>query len=265
MKPDAVTVRDRLVMPFLRAGQGEPLILIHGFADQKETWSLIAPLLARRYEVIAPDLPGYGDASAIDATEAHLASQAAFLEDFLDQVGLDRVHLCGNSMGGGVALTFAARHPERVRSISLISSMGPEASPSELRSLIDGGGRNPLLPASWAEYEAMLGFIFEHRPRLPGPVWRHMASRQIARRGRYSAQFDHLTDTLEVDLGTLRAPTLIVHGLRDRLIHPSTGEALAAQIPDTRLVLMEGVGHAPQWEAPRRTLIALQSFLAQVQ
>lgn len=263
MKPGRVTIRDRIAMPYLTAGHGEPLILLHGFADQKETWSLIAPLLARRFKVIAPDLPGYGDAGAIQATQAHLAEQATFLEAFLDRMGLDRVHLCGNSMGGGVALTFAARQPRRVRSLTLISSMGPEEEPSELRRSIDEG-HNPLLPASWPEYEAMLDFIFERRPKLPGAVWKHMATRHIERRDRYDAQFEHLTDSLEVEFGALRMPTLIVHGRQDRLIHRTTGESLARQIPDTRLIMLDDVGHAPQWEAPRRTVVSLQSFLAQV-
>ena len=248
-------------IPCLVAGQGETLVLIHGFADQKETWSLIAPWLARGRRVIALDLPGYGDASALEhPSGSAITALARFLESFLDTLGIESAHLCGNSMGGGVALALAAQSPKRVKSLILLASVGPSVHDSQLKECVERGV-NPLLPSSMIEYEAMLDFIFERRPPLPGPVRRHLAQRHIERREIYAAQFDHLLDDFPDEYPQLTAPTLIIHGSRDRLIHPSTATVLAQRIPGAQLVMLPAIGHAPQWEAPRKTINAIQDFL----
>lgn len=250
-------------IPYLSAGQGKALILLHGFADQKETWGLLAPWLSKRRRVIALDLPGYGETDSIDPTSATLSAQARLVMAFLDKLGLEgSVDVCGNSMGGGVALRLAQLAPDRVRSLILMASMGPTLEDSELKRRIDAGN-NPLLPTNFDEYDDMLAFIFERPPLMPGALRRHMARRHIARRDDFSAQFDQIIDGVPDQYDVIKAPTLVIHGLHDRLIPASTGRALAARLPDARLMLIEDIGHAPQWEAPRRTLFAMERFFKQ--
>jgi len=92
-----------------------------------------------------------------------------------------------------------------------------------------------------------------------------MASEHIARRQVYARQFDTASEDFEINLEDISAPALVIHGLRDRLVHPSTAQALARRIPDTRILLMSAVGHAPQWEQPRQTQTAIATFLAEVE
>ncbi len=257
----------QIKIPYLEGGAGTPLVFLHGFADQKETWSILAPRLADRHRVLLPDLPGYGDATLVGPDEATLEAQAEHLRGFLDRVGVyGPAHLCGNSMGGGVALEFAKRYPERVASLSLLSTMGPTRTPSDLQGLMEQS-LCPLLPKTLDDYEEMLSFVFAKRPPLPRVFWRHLANRAAERHEHHSSIFYHIAE-ISPDWGERIEPlphrTLFLHGRQDRVIHWSTSQALAGLMPSSTLLLMDGVGHAPQWEAPRRTLSALRNFLSMV-
>lgn len=256
---------DGVRMPYLHGGTGPAVVLLHGFADQKETWAPIAPLLVRHHSVIAPDLPGYGDADAVDASDATLGRLSDYLGGFLDYLGRRRVHLCGNSMGGGVALRFAAEHPARVASVSLLASVGPEVTPSEF-GLLYAQGENPLVPSTVDEYGRMLDFVFAKRPPFPKWLQLYMAERQTARHGRLNAYFKMLAtppagDSIPDEIEAIDVPAVVIHGTHDRVIHPNTGEALARRLPQARHVTLDGVGHGVQWEAPMRTYAAISEVI----
>lgn len=251
-------------MPYLHAGQGDPVLFIHGFADQKETWSLVARLLSRGYRVIAPDLPGYGAADRIEDTHADTDSQARFVRQFLDELGIGRAHVVGNSMGGGIAQRLATLAPAQVQTLTLICSMGPAIRKSQFTEHLEIHGGNALIPRSVEQYISMLDWVFEHKPPFPGPLLRHMARRQVARADDYEAYFSVLeTEWDWSQVETPQQPTLVIQGRRDRVIHPATARGLVEQLPDARLLMLAGTGHAPQWEKPRATARALQGFLGQ--
>jgi pimeloyl-ACP methyl ester carboxylesterase len=252
-------------MPYLHGGTGPALVLLHGFADQKETWAPIAPLLARKHSVIAPDFPGYGGADEVAPAETTLGKLSGYLAAFLNSMGRHRVHLCGNSMGGGVALRFAADFPDRVASLSLLASLGPEVIKSEF-GRIHTGGDNPLIPGNLEEYHQMLEWVFAKRPPFPKWLQAYMAERQASRRQRLHTYFEVLTnppagESLPSDLESIDVPALVMHGTRDRVIHPSTGEALAQRLPCARHIILRGVGHGVQWEAPVRTRAAIEEVI----
>jgi len=118
-------VVDGVAMPYLSCGAGVPVLLIHGFGADKETWLPLTLALSRSRRVIMMDLPGFGAATQVGSDRGHARAQAAAVAGFADALGYYRVHLCGNSMGGGISLRFAADYPERVRSMALICSAGP--------------------------------------------------------------------------------------------------------------------------------------------
>src|SRR6185437_2812783 len=91
------------------AGQGPTLLLIHGMAGSSATWDAIIPRLAKNYRVIAPDLLGHGK-SAKPRGDYSLGAFAAWLRDLLDELGIDRVTVIGQSLGGGIAMQFAYQH-----------------------------------------------------------------------------------------------------------------------------------------------------------
>lgn len=247
---------------YLHGGSGPPLVLLHGFGDQKETWSLLAPFLARRFHLYAPDLPGYGDADEIPVERASFAAQAEWLEAFLDQLGLERVHLAGNSMGGGISVRFAYHHPDRVASMALLCAFGPRAEPSELDRLMERG-QNPLFPVDRQGYDGLMAFLFARRPYLPRAMRRYLASRHARRHDGFVERFDRIMhgpaeEGIPAELESIRVPALVIHGLADRALHPSIGRAYAQRLPDARGLFVPGVGHVPQWEMPRKTLRAMR-------
>ena len=117
-----------------QAGQGEPVVLLHGFGGSSWSWRHLMPALARRHRVIAPDLNGFGWTQRPREVAAYsYAGQAAMVLGVLRELGVERFHVIGHSYGGGLALWLAARHPERVRSLVLVSSVLPTTATSSAR------------------------------------------------------------------------------------------------------------------------------------
>lgn len=264
LRRDSVFV-DGVRVPYLAAGDGPSVLMLHGFADQKETWSLVGRLLSARYRVLAPDLPGFGAAGRIGASEASTAVLARYVVGFMDALGVDVAHVVGNSMGGGVAQRLGAGWPDRVSSLGLICSMGPEIHKSQFTRHREQHGGNVLVPRSVDEYMAMLEWVFERKPPFPSLVMRHMARRQIERAADFTAYFATLESSWDwSSVEIAQQPTLIIQGRRDRVIHPATARGLADALPDARLLMLAGTGHAPQWERPRVTADALDAFFRAV-
>lgn len=264
----SVTI-DGLRVPFLvRDGDArEPVVLIHGFGGDKESWMLMARYLSRRRAMIAVDLPGYGAASAVPAERATLRHQAAVLAELCDRLGLRRPHLVGNSMGGGIAQRFAADYPGRAGSLVLIGSMGPEAEPSVL-DLALLRGENPLVPQHLDEADAFLAFVAERMPPVPRPMSRWAIAQRIAARDRLAALFAAIDKSvappdsgLPADLAAIQEPALVIHGALDRVIDVSSARALAASLPRASLRVLPGIGHLPQLEAPIEVARMIDVFI----
>ena len=103
-------------------GQGNPLVLIHGFPNDSAAWNTVVPELAKQYQVILPDLPGAGN-SPLPDTALTMEYMAAAIKEVLDNEGVSKAVLAGHSMGGYTAMQFTASYPERVQGISLIHSL----------------------------------------------------------------------------------------------------------------------------------------------
>ncbi len=260
LRRDCVDVGD-VSMPFVTAGSGEPVLFLHGFADQKETWSIVGRLLSDRFQIVAPDLPGFGVASRVPPSHTGTRALARYVVQFLDALGLDKVHMVGNSMGGGVAQRVAYHQPGRVHTLTLICSLGPTLLKSAIARLGETTEKNPLIPRSHEEYLEMLDWVFARKPPIPAVVMRHVARRQVARADDFTQYLRALEDDWDWDaVGLATQPTLIVQGSRDRVIHPSTARGLADELPNARLLMLSGTGHAPQWEQPAVIARALAGF-----
>src|SRR3954471_6487053 len=112
------------------AGQGPPVVLIHGMVNSSRHWEQVALRLADRYTVIAPDLIGHGD-SATPRGDYSLGAHAAVIRDVLSAIGVERATMVGHSLGGGVAMQFFWQFPQRTERLALVSSggLGDEVSP----------------------------------------------------------------------------------------------------------------------------------------
>ena len=171
-------------------------------------------------------------------------------------------------MGGGIALRFAHDFPERVRALVLVASVGPVHVANELTEAL-ARGENLLTPGSREQTEAFLRTVTARPPRVPRAVQRYVTSQRIASKQRLDAIFSGWAEApdderIPHDLAGITAPALIIHGAQDRIIHPATADILASRLPRARRVILDGIGHVPQLEAPARVAQLIARFVATV-
>lgn len=243
-------------LPYLEGGQGEPLLLLHGFGGNKDHWTMIAPHLTPHFHVYAPDLPGFGDATRDTGAAYDLDAQLARIAAFAERLGLERFHLAGNSMGGYLAAHFAARHPERVSSLWLLAPAGvAEAEESEVMTLI-ARGDNPLITTDMAAFDRLTRLCFAVPPAMPKQFKRPLLARARAEAAWNERMFEAIfaaPQTLETVVARLPARLLVVWGDEDRILHPSALSILAGLCPQAECLLMVRMGHVPMIERPAHT------------
>lgn len=242
-------------------GKGPAIVLVHGFPLDGAMWSGVARALSSRFHVFKPDLPGRGnsEAPAPTSVEAH----ADFLEALLGQIE-GPVGLAGFSFGGYIALALMKRRPENVRALALVDTRASadddagRAKRDETIAAVRANGVAPLvesMPAKVLSPESM------GRADLVERV-RRIISRQKP-------------ETVEADLTAMRdrpdsndflreisVPTLVVVGERDLLTPAADSEAMAAAIPEARLVVVAGAGHLSPMERPKAVAEPLGEFFA---
>lgn len=255
LQPKQITLPDHTQVAYLDGGQGEPLVLLHGFGADKDNFTRVARWLTPHFRVIAPDLIGFGESTHLPDADYHYAAQAERVHSFVQALGLRQVHLGGNSMGGALAMSYAAQHPQEVRSLWLIDSAGvADAPPSELVKILTRGGRNPLLVTKESDFAELMKFTMADPPYLPDMVVNTLARERIANQALERKVFEQIaTDSVSGAVKGLPTPTLIVWGAEDRALSVGTVPMLQALLPHAQAVVMPGVGHAPMIERPQQS------------
>ena len=242
------------------------LVFLHGFGSSLHTWESWAGPLSHDYRVIRLDLPGFG-LTGPDPTADYSDSRGLqVLAAVLDGLGLARATLIGNSLGGKLAWMFAARYPERVEKLVLISPDGfaspgfeygkPPHVPAAMRALPyvlpTPMVRMSMKPA-FADPAALTdGLVRRYRDMMLAPGVRRA---MLARMGQVTLQ------PPEPLLRQIKAPTLLLWGEQDGMIPFRNAQDYLREIPGSRLVALPGLGHVPQEEDPARSLPPLQAFL----
>jgi len=243
---------------------GETLVLIHGFAADKDNWLRFSRHLTDRYRVIALDLPGFGDSDR-PAGSYDVGTQAERLGDILDALGIDQAHLLGNSMGGHIAALFAARYPSRVRSLALFANAGIDSpNKSELYRLLQSGGANPLVVRQPEDFQKLLQFVFFEPPYLPESLKRYLGERAMANAAHHDQVFQQLVERyipLEPELPRIQAPTLLLWGRQDRVLDVSSIDVMQPLLQKPSVMIMDNVGHAPMLERPQESALLYRHFL----
>ena len=255
-----------LSITYTEGGSGPTLLLVHGFNADKDNWTRMAAALTDDYRVVALDLPGFGESTRDPALRHDIVSQTERLKAFHDALELGVVHLAGNSMGGEISAVYATRYPEDVGSLTLINAAGVTSpEPSEMATRL-AAGDNPLIANNAEEYTELLAFVFVEPPWIPGVVVEHFASVAIDNRPFTEQVWRDLRaspSNIEASLGDIQAPTLILWGDTDRVLHVSGAAVYDAGIPSSEVVIMERMGHIPMVERPEETAGHLRAFLDQ--
>lgn len=244
-----------------RLGSGEPLLLLHGLGGCWQVWRPVLDAVAREREVIAADLPGFGQSAPLPAevvpSPAALAREVAA---FLDECGWQTAHVAGNSLGGWVALELAKLG--RARSVIAISPGGFWSRPGlwfargSLRASrwIARALRPVVEQAVGSKFGRTLLLSQMHaRPwRVPAPD-AALALRAFTDAPGFEATFRASLQRQGFrDDGSIRCPVTVAWGTRDRLLMPRQLARVRERLPEARLVSLEGCGHVPTWDDPER-------------
>ncbi len=256
--------------------KGETILMVHGFGADKDNWVRLAIELKDTYHIIAVDLAGHGESSLYKNSKGEeldflITSQASRLNALLDELKIEKVHLMGNSMGGAIGLTFAALYPQRLQSLVLLDNAGIESpNRSEFFKLLDKG-ENPLIARKPGDYPVLLDFVMSDQPFIPWPVSAVMERKAIARADLNDKVFADLMKSQEQMgeagfvnsmLATIKTPTLVIWGEEDRVLDVSSVKVMEEHMPNTKSVILDGIGHVPMVEAPGQVSDAFRHFAA---
>jgi len=257
-----IDLPDGLHYVYLEGGKGEPLMLLHGFGGSKDNFAMVARYLTPHFQVIIPDEFGFGESSRPLDGDYTPPAQAEHLHALTQALGLSRVHVGGNSMGGQIALTYAARYPTEVTSLWLLDSAGVWSAPkSEMMKIVEEGGRNPLLIKSENDFAQVIKFLMSKPPFTPRPMLNVLARARLQNlelEQRILKQFSG--DSVEKRIAGLSTPTMIVWGEKDRVFNVATAEVLHKLMPKSQVVILPDTGHVPMMERPEESAEAYLRF-----
>jgi pimeloyl-ACP methyl ester carboxylesterase len=240
-----------------RRGKGAPLVLLHGYPLDHHLWDEVAPLLEDTFDLILPDLRGFGESSTIDSFYA-MEDYATDIGSLLDKLGIKKAALAGHSMGGYVALAFVRLFPERVRGLGLVSSQ-VLADPTERKEARYKSAAEVMEHGIDSVVETMAP-KFTSNEKLQAFARASMERQQPAAYiGALKAMASRVDSTPL--LASFRFPVVLIHGTSDELIPIDRAREVKAALPQAHLVEISGAGHIPMMEDKEKTAEALK-FLA---
>ncbi|MCK9496037.1 MAG: alpha/beta hydrolase [Dehalococcoidia bacterium] len=254
------------------------LLMLHGYAATSEMWSDVATDLAREFRVIALDQRGYGQSDRAEDMDYTRSTQLEDLEAFVDAVGLRSLTLVGHSLGGALAICYAAEHPEVVTALVVV-----EAAPEVLRSGIEGLRRLLLTGESFESVDAAVDAFRQFQP--------YASTEQLERRvhsvlrigedGRLAWDFDEAFRDPQIrppepDPGQRRlsdlwdcadrvqCPTMIIRGQDTDMLTPEAIQRLHRRVAGSRVSLIEDAGHQVPTDQPASLALNVREFLQSI-
>ncbi|MEX0754414.1 MAG: alpha/beta fold hydrolase [Actinomycetota bacterium] len=251
-RPDGARLYHELHGPTDRSA----LVLLEGMGGDIAGWRRNVPHLAVDHRVVAWDLRGNGRSLLGTVPEDVPMGIETFVDDtlaLLDELGIERAHLYGQSFGGMIAQEFALNHPGRVRALVLAATHGGRAHLVP----VPANRRTAPNDRPWITLYAP-GFPEAHPEHVAGDLASGTGQEPVARRRQWEAiqTFDSFDR-----LGSIHAPTLVLHGAQDRMIDPRNARLLAERIPGARLETLEGAGHVYHSEQADRSDALVLAFL----
>ncbi|HEX2090558.1 MAG TPA: alpha/beta hydrolase [Actinomycetota bacterium] len=253
-------------MAYVDAGDGPPVVLLHGFPTSSHLWRREAWLFAERMRVIAPDLLGYGESEKPLGADLSEEAQTRYVDELLGQLGIERAAVVGHDLGGGIAQMLALDGEVDVACLVLLDAVCFDAWPIEGVRMLQSGDPEQERPDF---VEEILRLIFDtgiaHKDRLDRgglapfrAAWRDdpaaffRAARAITGRGLAGR---------EAELANLDVPTFVLWGEEDPFLPPELAERLGETIPGATVALLPGCSHFVTEEAPQTVGPLVYHFL----
>jgi pimeloyl-ACP methyl ester carboxylesterase len=240
-----------------RTGSGKPLVLVHGYPLDHTTWNEVVPLLKNDFDLILPDLRGFGQSEVIES-QYKIVDMAADIAGLLDHLGIEQTAIAGHSMGGYIALAFARAYPARTVGLGLVSSQAPADPPERKQGRYDAAaeiaktGVKPVADSMSAKLSPdgrVQAFV---RDLIA-------AQRTVGLTGALKAMAER--DDSTSALSGFQFPVALVHGDADELIPIQRAREIKAAIPNAAFIELPGVGHMPMMEDPQATASTLKKLL----
>lgn len=240
------------------------ILLLHGLGANADTsWAMNVAPLSANYHVIAPDLIGFGRSDK-PFINYRIAFYADFIDKFMSSLNVDKASLVGNSMGGWMAVMFAAKYPEKVQKLVLVDSAGYAPPPG-----FDYGKLSVQMnPSTRDAVRESLKLMFYNSAPFTGDaaVDGFITARTLTNDG-YTIQtlvrnIQFADDYFDDEVKALKKPTLIVWGKQDGLVPSIIGEMLKKDIAGSELLVIDKAGHLPQFEQPAEFNKKVVEFLA---
>ncbi len=241
---------------FERRGKGPALVLIHGYPLDHSTWDEVLPLLENDFDLIVPDLRGFGESDVMEADDS-IIEYASDIAGLLGRLKIHAAFLAGHSMGGYIALAFAREYPERVSGLALVSTQVQADSPEKKQGRYTSadevlekgvGGVAEAMPIKLSSKEQIQKYLHALIGRQR-PLGVYSALRAMAER----------PDSTDL-LPTFNFPVLVIHGDADALIPVERGREIKAAHPAAVFTELAGIGHMPMLEDAHAVAEALKTL-----
>ena len=254
---------------YQRKGKGHPFVLIHGFSGHVHNWREWMEHLANDFDLIAMDLPGFGLTGPHIDRDYSMKSNIAFLDQFLSKIGVDTFYLAGNSMGGGIAWSYALARPDKVKKLVLVDASGyPRKSSKSIAGfeLLEYRFLHPLITKITPEFiikQSLEGTYVNQNYASDKEVELYMD--MLRRKGNRQVLIDKMTQGVRKDrsaeIKQIKTPTLIIWGDKDNLISVENAYKFEQDIPSSSLIVYPDIGHIPMDEAGKQSAKDVRTYL----
>ncbi|HKJ25887.1 MAG TPA: alpha/beta hydrolase [Myxococcota bacterium] len=281
MQPTSRSVpgADGLALNLLEwSAEGVAFLFLHGFSNEAHIWDDLAPVLAPHYRVLALDQRGHGDSDADSEGRYDFESMARDVEAVCEALGIERLVLCGHSMGGRVAMRFAGRNPEKLAGLVIVD-VGPELDDRGVSRITAEAARQEPVFDSIDEYAALLSRNYPAaRPQAIARMARHETRERADGRFELKLRLDmtklresrtaeeaeaYATEETKILWGILEkvaCPTLVVRGAASDVFSPEVADRMEEVLPRGELVVIPQAGHSVMTDNPDALRAAIARF-----
>jgi len=242
---------------YTRAGEGAPLVLVHGYPLDHTIWYDLVASLEDSFSLILPDLRGFG-LSGVDESQYKLTDVAADIAGLLDHLGIEKAYLAGHSMGGYISLAFARQYPQRLLGLGLVASQAAADTPEKKQGRY--AAAEEIMKSGIQPVVESMSPKLTHDERVQAFVRSLIAAQRPAGLAGALKAMAERDDSTPI-LPSFNFPVAVVHGDADELIPIQRAREVKVAIPHATLTELVGSSHMPMMENPQATAAALKNML----
>jgi abhydrolase domain-containing protein 6 len=252
------------VMSYLQGGKGEAVLLLHGLFAQKEQWTEVGCALANQgFDVIIPDLPGYGASTGYLISDYPLESQVRILQQLMGSKQLAKFHIAGSSMGGAIAAMYANQYPKQIKSLAFIGApMGIVSWSPQVKEAIFQG-INPFIPINAKQFDLEMSLLFYRPPQVDQAIKSQLLKEYQDNNRHYQQVWDIVNFYDQVLEGApVSSPrVLILWGRQDGIFNVAGFAPLKKRYTNSQTSIFPDAAHLLMLEDPQKVIAIYGQFL----